>query len=152
MSNQPSRLPAKPLADVVDRLLFWATEGREDSALERTVVFERIAVSPRVVWTWRTRPGAKVEKGCADRVLSASPYLWFDVWPACETHARPERGCETCETHYKARLVFTGVATPRALDAPEKTYPPQQCPHCGLSVGAKSVRRHIRRAHAAVAA
>jgi hypothetical protein len=155
MSGHASRLPAAPLVAVVDRLLHWATGGelaeRGKNSPERTAVFERIGVDPHVVWAWR-KPGARVGKELSDRVLSASPYLWFDVWDTCSEHPRPVYGCDTCTAHYRARLVFTGVPMPRALETPAKEYPPRPCPHCGLLVCAKGVQRHIRRAHTGLAA
>lgn len=120
MSRAPSRLPAAPLAAVIDRMLAYASdiEGVNDLG-RRAMVYQQIGTDPRVVADWRNLPRRRVDFATADRVLTATPYLWFDVWHECD-HGPAHHSamaldgkCETCETFYRARFVFTGVRPPR---------------------------------------
>jgi hypothetical protein len=79
MAPPRKHLPAAPLAALIDRMC--AKDG------DAKAVLARLGVDQRKVYDWRHRPNANVDSDRADRVLSASPYLWFDVWPECEEHA-----------------------------------------------------------------
>lgn len=120
----PTRLPAAPLVALVERMLTQST-GDLDPATEsylmdgaRARVMERIGINNRRLFDWR-KPGARVDPIVADRVLTASPYLWFDVWPECPRgpkHAAQiaySGKCETCDAHARARYAFTGVGPRR---------------------------------------
>lgn len=113
MSN--ASLPAAPLAAVIDRILARVLVGENPASTARTIAYQDLAVNPRTVWAWRATPRATVTFSVADRVLSCTPYLWFDVWPACEDHEEPEAECLTCLVHYRARRLFTGRSVPKAM-------------------------------------
>lgn len=88
-------LPAAPLAAFIDQLVrreeagnpFAAaplgTPGRRkpnDNAGRESVVCERLGVSPRNVFAWRTGEREFVQVHVADRVLTRSGVNWWDVW------------------------------------------------------------------------
>lgn len=97
-------LPAKPLADMVDRVV--ARTNDHECALEL------LGIAPRNLLDWRTKPGASVQQAVADRVISRSPYLWFDIWPECSAHRGPAKMCEACWAYYRARSMFTPAVLP----------------------------------------
>jgi hypothetical protein len=109
-------LPSAPLAAAIDRLVDRAQRAvDEPNGIARKLAYQELAVNPRMVYAWRAQTYPTVTLAVADRILSHSPYLWFDVWRECAEHEGPERGCAACEAHYKARLAFTGKRVPRAL-------------------------------------
>jgi hypothetical protein len=95
-------------------MLFVAADGlgpRDPFAgPARASVMDRAGLCARNVHSWR-RPGATVQWWVADRVLTSSGYLWFDVWPACGAHEDPDPSCGACDAHARARLAFTGERT-----------------------------------------
>lgn len=108
-------LPAAPLANMVERLVAHA-EPDDPQSVRRHETYRALTIHPRAVYVWRTQPRATVSWAVADRVLSASPYLWFDVWPECDQHhERPDRDCSTCRAYYRARFLFTGARLPRGF-------------------------------------
>lgn len=115
MSN--ASLPAAPLAVIVDRLVARAIVDDDHTRKARTKAYETLSINPRTLYSWRTYPRACVTMAVADRILSASPYLWFDVWPECAEHPKPARGCEACLVHHRARRAFTGKRVPKSLGA-----------------------------------
>jgi hypothetical protein len=107
--SETRRLPAGPLVAMIDRMLLRASEGlspsdHTDDRGARAAVYERLGTSSRRVYEWR-RPRAQVQADVADRVLSASPYLWFDIWTECplgvEHDAAVALGgtCPRCDAH-----------------------------------------------------
>lgn len=110
-------LPAKPLADMVDRVVSRTND--HECALQC------LGIAPRNLLDWRTKPGASVQPAVADRVISRSPYLWFDVWPECRTHRGPARTCEACWAHYRARAMFTTAVLPAVYRTPAKRRRPR---------------------------
>lgn len=113
-----SPLPAAPLAVLVDRIVSRAAPDDGNHAnVARTFAYEAMQISPRTLYAWRA-PRATVSPLVADRVLSGTPYLWFDVWPECEKHKRGHRvspSCAVCRAYFSARAAFTGKALPIAL-------------------------------------
>lgn len=109
MSN--ASLPAAPLATAIERLISF-TPGADDA---RGRACERFYLNPRTLYAWRTGAKRSVTLAVADRILSASPYLWFDVWPECLAHETPLRSCADCLTYYRARRAFTGRRVPESI-------------------------------------
>lgn len=103
MSNT-TNLPAAPLAALIDRIC--AREGNPKQ------VYKRLKIHERLVFDWRNRPGYTVQFDSADRVLTATSYLWFDVWPECAEHTDPDPACASCVAYFRARKTFTGAHVP----------------------------------------
>jgi len=95
-------IPAQQLAALIDRM------GARDGDPHH--VYRALNVDESLVRRWRQEP-CKVSANRADRVLTATPFLWFDVWPACETHD-PCPTCRACVAHVRARRAFTGQPIP----------------------------------------
>lgn len=113
-----SHLPAAPLVAVLERVLA-RYDGGDDINMSGGAskhAYRELAMNPRQLWAWRTGSNATVTPTVADRILSRTQYLWFDVWPECEVHEEPDRSCATCKAYYRARLDFTGKRIPRAME------------------------------------
>lgn len=107
-------LPARPLADAIHRMIHRSGATDPNDPI-RTAMFDDLRISSSHVSKWRNQPRATVTLDVADRVLSASPYMWFDIWPECRAHPTPALGCVHCHSHYAARLAFTGARLPAEL-------------------------------------
>jgi hypothetical protein len=112
------RLPARPLVEKIDRMLAYASPGRgtritDNTSNDRAAMYEQLGTSTRRLYEWR-KPGAQVQADVADRVLSGTPYLWFDVWLECPRDAEHEvavmdtGSCARCVAYERARFAFTG--------------------------------------------
>jgi N6-adenosine-specific RNA methylase IME4 len=108
-------LPAAPLAAVIDRILQRALISEGYASTTRTRVYAEVGVHPRRLWGWRSGECRTVGFSVADRILTRTQYLWFDVWPECTAHPEPLFGCPDCLAHYTARKAFTGLLIPRAI-------------------------------------
>lgn len=113
----PQRLPAAPLARMVDQLVARSRLSQEE-------VCDRLSLSPSVLSEWRTQSGRRVDPSTADRVVTASPYLWWDIWSACDRGPQHDHDlaehdrCEICDAHIIAQYVFTGVRPARRRRRP----------------------------------
>jgi hypothetical protein len=111
-------LPSAPLAAVIDRIMHRALIGEGYSSSARTRVYAEIGVHPRRLWGWRSGECRTVGFSVADRILTRTQYLWFDVWPECTEHEEPLFGCPGCLAYYTARKAFTGAVIPREMRRP----------------------------------
>jgi hypothetical protein len=116
-------LPAAPLVAIVDRVVRRAV-GEVDTSTRygqragrdlRESALARMRLDPRALHAWRSGERKTVTLAAADRVLSTTEYLWFDVWPECPYHPEPALGCVHCHTHCHARFLFTGDPLPQGF-------------------------------------
>lgn len=63
------RVPAWPLAEAIDSL------GSSES-----IVRARLDLAERTLYRWRVGEADRIQFDVADRIITASPWLWFDVW------------------------------------------------------------------------
>src|SRR6188768_1137687 len=97
-------LPAAPLLRALEMM------AREQHAGVMRRVCERVGITDRTVRRWRSGESTTVTIELADRVLSRSPWHWFDIWKACRAHPHvPEPECTTCGAYTRAAQAFDSV-------------------------------------------
>lgn len=108
---EDARLPAGPLAAAIVHLAERiAAEHGLDTRGGLWLACGRYGVSPRNVFAWRTGERAFVNFEVADRVLTASPLNWWDVWVECDTHSVHVDDCPVCLSYLRAERVFRPMA------------------------------------------
>ena len=101
-------LPAGPLLAALE--LMAARDG-----VGLYAVCERVGTTDRTVRRWRSSSTTMVTIALADRVLTHSPWQWFDIWKACRAHTSPADGCDVCRAHSRARRDLGDSVRPGVL-------------------------------------
>jgi len=102
-------LPAGPLLAALE--LMAARDG-----VGLYAVCERVGTTDRTVRRWRSSSTTMVTIELADRVLTNSPWQWFDIWKACRAHAWPGTDeCVVCRAHARARRELGDSVRPGVL-------------------------------------
>lgn len=93
-------LPARQLADAVERRITRSSRGREE-------VCKDVGVSPRTLYAWRVGERYSCGFSEADAALGALALNWWDVW-FCDAHGGDERDCSACQGVRLAEGAFEG--------------------------------------------